>query len=78
MRSPAVRAPAPDHDHQHRHGRDALGDGGRRRRLPPQPAPVGDYQLQVKRNGEDVGESVAVNVALGGTTTVNLGSAAAW
>ena len=34
--------------------------------------------MQVKRNGEDVGESVAVNVALGGTTTVNLGSAAAW
>jgi len=30
--------------------------------------------LQVKRNGEDVGEAVAVNVALGGTTTVNLGS----
>ena len=31
----------PDHDHQHRHGRDALGDGGRRRRLPPQPATGG-------------------------------------
>ena len=46
------------------------GDGGYRLSQ----LPVGDYQLQVKRNGEDVGESVAVNVALGGTTTVNLGS----
>ena len=50
------------------------GDGGYRLSQ----LPVGDYQLQVKRNGEDVGESVAVNVALGGTTSVNLGSAAAW
>lgn len=46
------------------------GDGGYRLSQ----LPVGDYQLQVKRNGEDVGEAVAVNVALGGTTTVNLGS----
>ena len=40
--------------------------------------PAQDRPMKVKRNGEDVGESVAVNVALGGTTTVNLGSAAAW
>nr|WP_298122676.1 TonB-dependent receptor [uncultured Pseudoxanthomonas sp.] len=46
------------------------GDGGYRLSQ----LPVGDYQLQVKRNGEDVGDAVAVNVALGGTTTVNLGS----
>ena len=46
------------------------GDGGYRLSQ----LPVGDYQLQVKRNGEDVGQAVAVNVALGGTTTVNLGS----
>src|SRR5690606_48644 len=36
--------------------------------------PVGDYHLQVVRNGERVGEPVAVNVPLGGTTTVNLGN----
>jgi outer membrane receptor for ferrienterochelin and colicin len=38
------------------------------------PLPVGNYQLQVKRNGAAVGTPVAVNVELGGTTTVNLGS----
>jgi outer membrane receptor for ferrienterochelin and colicin len=37
--------------------------------------PVGDYSLQVKRAGEVDKEPVAVNVSLGGTTTVNLGSA---
>ena len=37
--------------------------------------PVGDYQLQTLRGGQPVGEPVTVNVALGGTTTVNLGSA---
>ncbi|MBF6025017.1 TonB-dependent receptor [Lysobacter niastensis] len=37
--------------------------------------PVGDYSLQVVRDGQDVGSGVAVNVALGGTTTVNLGAA---
>lgn len=36
--------------------------------------PVGDYSLQVKRDGQDVGNPIAVNVSLGGTTTVNLGS----
>ena len=36
--------------------------------------PIGDYSLQVKRAGEQVGQSVSVNVALGGTTTVNLGA----
>ena len=36
--------------------------------------PVGDYQLQVKRAGADLGDTVGVSVALGGTTTVNLGS----
>ena len=36
--------------------------------------PVGDYNLQLSRNGQAVGQSVAVSVALGGTTTVNLGS----
>jgi len=36
--------------------------------------PVGDYSLQVNRNGQPVGTTVGVNVALGGTTTVNLGS----
>lgn len=36
--------------------------------------PVGDYSLQVVRGGQDVGSAVAVNVPLGGTTTVNLGS----
>ncbi|WP_449447916.1 TonB-dependent receptor [Thermomonas brevis] len=36
--------------------------------------PIGDYSLQVKRSGQDIGQSVAVNVSLGGTTTVNLGN----
>ncbi|RRU06149.1 TonB-dependent receptor [Stenotrophomonas sp. 278] len=36
--------------------------------------PVGDYRLQVSRNGEALGDSVAVSVAIGGTTTVNLAS----
>ena len=35
---------------------------------------VGDYDLQVVRNGQPVGEPVRVAVALGGTTTVNLGT----
>ena len=46
------------------------GDGGYRLSQ----LPVGDYRLQVKREGQDVGQAVAVNVPLGGTTTVNLGS----
>lgn len=36
--------------------------------------PVGDYSLQLSRNGQAVGQSIGVSVALGGTTTVNLGS----
>lgn len=36
--------------------------------------PVGDYRLQTIRDGQPVGEPVSVNVSLGGTTTVNLGS----
>jgi hypothetical protein len=36
--------------------------------------PVGNYQLQVMRDGQAVGSAVTVNVQLGGTTTVNLGS----
>ncbi|TXI78679.1 MAG: TonB-dependent receptor [Flavobacteriales bacterium] len=35
--------------------------------------PIGDYTLKVARGGQEVGEPIAVNVALGGTTTVNLG-----
>jgi outer membrane receptor for ferrienterochelin and colicin len=34
--------------------------------------PVGDYQLQLMRDGQPVGEGIAVAVALGGTTNVNL------
>jgi hypothetical protein len=34
--------------------------------------PIGDYRLQVTRDGQSVGEPITVNVALGGTTTVNL------
>lgn len=34
--------------------------------------PVGDYELRVTRSGQSVGQPVAVNVPLGGTTTVNL------
>ncbi|KAF1699451.1 energy transducer TonB [Pseudoxanthomonas jiangsuensis] len=36
--------------------------------------PVGDYSLQVMRDGQPVGAPVSVAVALGGTTAVNLGS----
>lgn len=36
--------------------------------------PIGDYQLQVKRGGSDVGSPVGVTISLGGTTTVNLGA----
>lgn len=36
--------------------------------------PVGDYRLQVSRGGQPIGSPVSVAVALGGTTTVNLGS----
>src|SRR5690606_34565450 len=36
--------------------------------------PVGDYSLRVVRGGQPAGQPVEVNVSLGGTTTVNLGS----
>ena len=36
---------------------------------------VGQYTLQVTRGGQPMGEPIAVDVALGGTTTVNLDSA---
>mgnify|MGYP001291938220 FL=1 len=36
--------------------------------------PVGDYKLQLLRDGQPVGEGATVNVGLGGTTSVNLGS----
>ncbi len=36
--------------------------------------PVGNYSLQVLRDGQQVGAPIAVAVSLGGTTTVNLGS----
>lgn len=36
--------------------------------------PVGDYNVQVVRNGQQVGQPLEVNVALGGTTTLNLGA----
>ena len=36
--------------------------------------PVGNYRLQTSRGGEAVGDPIPVNVSLGGTTTVNLGS----
>lgn len=35
--------------------------------------PIGDYSLQVNRDGQAVGAPVRFNVSLGGTTTVNLG-----
>jgi hypothetical protein len=35
--------------------------------------PIGDYQLQARRDGQPVGEPITVNVPLGGTTTINLG-----
>ncbi len=34
--------------------------------------PVGDYVLTLTRDGQKQGETITVNVALGGTTTVNL------
>lgn len=40
--------------------------------------PVGDYQLQLSRDGQKLGDPVAVSVAIGGTTTVNWPVAAAW
>ncbi|KAF1694591.1 TonB-dependent receptor [Pseudoxanthomonas koreensis] len=39
--------------------------------------PVGDYRLQLVRDGQPVGEGVTVVVGLGGTTTVNLGEGGA-
>lgn len=39
--------------------------------------PVGDYTLQTYRDGQPVGEPIEINVSLGGTTTVNLGSGGA-
>ena len=36
--------------------------------------PIGNYSLQVVRDGQPVGEPLEVTVSLGGTTTVNLGS----
>src|SRR5690554_1317221 len=36
--------------------------------------PVGNYSLQVVRDGQPMGEPLEVTVSLGGTTTVNLGS----
>lgn len=36
--------------------------------------PIGDYQLQVTRGGQNVGSAVGVTVSLGGTTNVNLGA----
>ncbi len=36
--------------------------------------PVGDYTLQVKRDGQEIGQALSVNVSLGGTTTVHLGN----
>jgi hypothetical protein len=38
---------------------------------------VGDYQLQLSRDGQKLGDQVAVSVAVGGTTTVNWPVAAA-
>ena len=38
--------------------------------------PVGDYQLQLSRDGQKLGDPVAVSVAIGGTTTVNLSGGA--
>src|SRR5690554_842467 len=36
--------------------------------------PIGDWQLTVLRDGQALGTPLEVNVAVGGTTTVNLGS----
>lgn len=46
------------------------GDGGYRLSQ----LPIGDYQLQVMRAGQEVGAGVTVNVTVGGTTSVNLGN----
>ncbi|MDH5833551.1 TonB-dependent receptor [Luteimonas kalidii] len=35
--------------------------------------PIGDYELQLVRNGQVVGDVIPVSIQLGGTTTVNLG-----
>ncbi len=35
--------------------------------------PIGNYSLQATRGGQSLGDSIAVAVQLGGTTTVNLG-----
>ncbi|TYT24805.1 TonB-dependent receptor [Luteimonas viscosa] len=35
--------------------------------------PVGDYTLTVTRDGQPVGEPIALNIGLGGTTNINLG-----
>ncbi|MCW5579995.1 MAG: TonB-dependent receptor [Luteimonas sp.] len=35
--------------------------------------PIGNYTVQVQRDGQPVGQPIAVNVSIGGTTTVNLG-----
>ena len=35
--------------------------------------PVGDYRVQLMRDGQPVGEPIAVYVGLGGTATVNIG-----
>jgi len=37
--------------------------------------PVGDYTLQASRDGRALGERVALNVSVGGTTTINLAGA---
>ena len=47
----------------------AGGDGGYRLAQ----LPVGNYRLQVRRGGQDVGSAHTVVVSLGGTTNVNLG-----
>ena len=36
--------------------------------------PVGEYDLQLNRGGQAVGQPLQINVPLGGTATVNLGS----
>lgn len=36
--------------------------------------PIGDYQLQVARGGQPVGQAITVNVGIGGTTSVDLGA----
>ena len=46
------------------------GDGGYRLTQ----LPIGDYKLQVVRDGQPVGAGVTVNVTVGGTTSVYLGA----